>query len=39
MKGTVRKYTCKDGTITYGYLVYMGIDENGKKSGIFLPLV
>lgn len=31
MKGTIRKYTCKDGTITYGYLVYTGIDEDGKK--------
>ncbi|MEY8763417.1 MULTISPECIES: tyrosine-type recombinase/integrase [Clostridium] len=31
MKGTIRKYTRKDGTVTYGYLVYMGVDENGKK--------
>ncbi|MFT8313219.1 MAG: tyrosine-type recombinase/integrase [Clostridium sp.] len=31
MKGTVRKYIHKDGTVTWGYLVYMGVDENDKK--------
>lgn len=31
MKGTIRKYIRKDGIVTYGYLVYTGVDENGKK--------
>ncbi|MBV4422958.1 tyrosine-type recombinase/integrase [Clostridium tyrobutyricum] len=31
MKGTIRKSINKDGKATYSYLVYIGIDENGKK--------
>lgn len=30
-RGTIRSYKKKDGTTTYEYLVYVGIDENGKK--------
>lgn len=31
LRGTIRKYIQKDGIITYGYLVYTGIGEDGKK--------
>lgn len=31
MRGTIEKYTQKDGAITYGYLVYIGTDDKGKK--------
>lgn len=31
MKGTIRKSIGKDGKTTYSYLVYTGLDENGKK--------
>jgi acyl-CoA hydrolase len=31
MKGTIQKHVGKDGKATYSYLVYVGVDENGKK--------
>jgi integrase len=31
MRGTISKHIGADGKKTYSYLVYMGIDENGKK--------
>ena len=31
MRGTIRKEIKKDGSVTWGYLVYTGVDENNKK--------